>query len=558
MAFSTTDSQALSSSSIVTIIVSLVSFIAIGVYFYYKNLYSYWARRGIKGPGQVLIFGNFHTILFGDRLKFELENVQKYGKVYGMYLGKSPRLVVADPELYCQITVKDFDAFQNHEQNEFGHKYQKNFIFSLPSQHWKRVRALMSPTFTSGKIKRMFKFLDGCAEDLVQCFKEQLPDKSDAEDKKSAIVNAKDLYNLFTMDAITTCCYGLKLERAGATDLKTAATRNGFVNICMKLFRFNLPALILIMAVPKPILRFFGYKIGLSNLEELAQTTSSLIKKRRESSKKFDDYLQLLLDAKLDDELVLDDLDQMENHHAGLTHESLRADQDKFVGEVKSVSGSAVLTELEILSNAMFLLAVGLETTGTLLCHVSYALSFHQDIQEKLHGELMKITEYDESKTRFTFTYEALTTCRYLDAVLSETLRILTPVVSIDREANRDYHIDKYNIDLPKGSLVSLALYALANDPDNWEEPHLFNPDRFMPGNKEKIVPGSYAPFGMGPRHCIGMRFSLTEAKLALAKIMMHFRFEPAPGNTFPPAPKLKTVVLHNIKTPTVKIVPRV
>lgn len=546
----------LSSTTLAALALSLVAFIVTCVHFYYKNLYSYWEKRGIKGPKPKPLVGHLADIILGDRLKFELENVQKYGKVYGIYMGKTPRLVVADPEVYCQITVKDFDVFQNHEANEFSDKFQKNFIFALQSEHWKRVRALMSPTFTSGKIKRMFRFLDGCADDLVQCFKEQLPDKSGPE--RSAIVNAKDLYNLFTMDAISTCCYGLKLERAGSTNLKTAATRNEFVRICMRMFDFSILRQVIMVAVPKPILRAVKFEFSPSGrMEELRLRTQSLIKSRRNAARKFDDYLQLLLDAKLSDELELNELDSEENHHAGLTHESLKADQDKLVNETKSLANGFALTDMEVLTNAMFLLAVGLETTSTLLCHATYVLAFHQDTQRKLYDELMKITEYNESKSQFTFSYEAITTCRYLDAVLSETLRVMTPVVSIDRVAGRDYRVEKYNVDIPKGTAVNLALFALGNDPDSWEEPSKFDPERFMPGNKEKIVPGSYVPFGMGPRHCIGMRFSLTEAKLALAKIMMNFRFDPAPGTTFPPAPKSFTVILYNVKTPTVKITPR-
>lgn len=50
----------------------------------------------------------------------------------------------------------------------------------------------------------------------------------------------------------------------------------------------------------------------------------------------------------------------------------------------------------------------------------------------------------------------------------------------------------------------------------------------------KRIVPGSYIPFGVGPRHCFAMRFSLAEAKLALARIVMRFKLEPAPGTSYP------------------------
>jgi cytochrome P450 family 6 len=101
---------------------------------------------------------------------------------------------------------------------------------------------------------------------------------------------------------------------------------------------------------------------------------------------------------------------------------------------------------------------------------------------------------------------------------------------------------------VPKGVRVLLGIHAVHHDPDYWHEPEKFNPERFMPGQREKIVPGSYMPFSMGPRHCIGMRFSLTETKLGLAKVLMNFKFEPAPGTSdrFSLAPSLGIVRIKN------------
>lgn len=208
-----------SSANLLAIGASLTGFLLVASYYYYKHKFSYWERRGVKGPRPKPMVGNFLDQIFNKNRKItEVEWVKKYGKVYGLYQGVKPRLVVADAEVLREICIKNFDIFPNHHKNDFMNDYQENFLFFLQDDQWRKVRALMSPTFTSGKIKRMFKLLDHCANDLVEVFKEQ------CKQGKENIVDAKELYSLFTMDAIATCAYGIKLQReAGTKNIKSLA-----------------------------------------------------------------------------------------------------------------------------------------------------------------------------------------------------------------------------------------------------------------------------------------------------------------------------------------------
>jgi cytochrome P450 len=129
-------------------------------------------------------------------------------------------------------------------------------------------------------------------------------------------------------------------------------------------------------------------------------------------------------------------------------------------------------------------------------------------------------------------------------------------VFQTDRGANVDYYLESHGLLIPKGTKLIFTLKTIMNDEDYWPEPQVFNPDRFMPENRHKIVPHSYCPFGIGPRHCLGMRFSLTETKIAMAKLLMEFKFEPAPNTKYPPEPKA-SFGLGGIKRPDVKVVRR-
>lgn len=546
-------------TQITTVLASIVVFgLSVTLWRLY-NLYSFFKIRGLKGPTPIPLFGNMIELLTQEQGKLQKKWVDKYGKVFGAFFGLRPRLFIADPEVMIQICVKDFDAFPNHADNPMTTKYHSNFLVFLKDDHWRKVRALMSPTFTSGKIRRMIKFLDGCADDLVECFREQLKPESEGSKTLSAVVNGKDLYSLYTMDAIATCCYGLKMHRSGANKLEAVASRDDFVRECLELFKIKKWRVIISLFLPVYIME----KLGLTSekmIKPVADFVTKLIDKRRESGKKFDDYLQLLVDTKLDVDLGLEKMDMEESHYVSMSEESMKNDQRDLVERVTNgeISGDRLkLTDLEILSNAIFLLIVGLETTGTLLAHISYALAFHQNIQEKLYQEIKGIAKIDETNSnKYKFDYDQLTSSRYLDAVVSETLRCLPAISLFDRSTSRDYYLKKYDILIPKGTNISLAYHSLLNDSDYWKDPEVFDPDRFLPENKEKIVPGSYVPFGIGPRHCVGMRFSLTETKLAIAKLLMNYHFEAAPGTKFPPDFR-RSIGLNLIKNPIIKVTAR-
>ena len=61
---------------------------------------------------------------------------------------------------------------------------------------------------------------------------------------------------------------------------------------------------------------------------------------------------------------------------------------------------------------------------------------------------------------------------------------------------------------------------AVQRDPNLWDEPLRFDPDRFSPENFKALDRWQYLPFGGGPRSCIGDHFAMLEVTLALATII--------------------------------------
>jgi cytochrome P450 len=89
------------------------------------------------------------------------------------------------------------------------------------------------------------------------------------------------------------------------------------------------------------------------------------------------------------------------------------------------------------------------------------------------------------------------------------------------------------------GTLVIVAPWVLHRHKTLWERPDYFEPQRFMPAQREQIDRFAYLPFGAGPRICIGMGFAMQEAMILLASILRHYRLDIAPGHKVEPVMRI-------------------
>lgn len=202
--------------------------------------------------------------------------------------------------------------------------------------------------------------------------------------------------------------------------------------------------------------------------------------------------------------------------------------------------GEKKLSEVEILAQAVIFFLAGYETTASTLSYCYYALALNPDVQETLYNELKSTADENGD-----IPYETLAKLKYLDAVISETLRLFPPALILTREANAEYKLGDTGITLYKGQSIEIPINVLHHSEQFYTNPLQFNPQRFMPENRDRIVPYSYLPFGAGPHNCIGMRFALMEAKLALAKIVQTYKFIPTSSTEIPLSYKKNLALLQ-------------
>jgi cytochrome P450 len=130
---------------------------------YFRHRFNYWSRRGISGPKFVEWQG-----FFTKHHDWTVEQIKKYGRVYGAYDFFGRNLIVNEPDLIRDIMVKDFHNFPNRKDMNLGSAKTKLSLFFLPgNEDWKRIRSIVSPTFTSGKLKQMMSSISDISDKFV-------------------------------------------------------------------------------------------------------------------------------------------------------------------------------------------------------------------------------------------------------------------------------------------------------------------------------------------------------------------------------------------------------
>lgn len=176
------------------------------------------------------------------------------------------------------------------------------------------------------------------------------------------------------------------------------------------------------------------------------------------------------------------------------------------------------LTVDEIKAQCVLFLLAGYETTSVAITYTAYELACHPEVQIKLQAEIDQ--HYDNNTVP---SYENVNRLQYLDMVLCEVLR-LYPAAStfVARRCMNPCTVG--GMDIPVGMCIQANVWTIHRDPEIWgPNTDQLDPERFSPENKANRNPLAWMPFGIGPRNCVGMRFSWLGLKIAIVRLMMKY-----------------------------------
>lgn len=180
------------------------------------------------------------------------------------------------------------------------------------------------------------------------------------------------------------------------------------------------------------------------------------------------------------------------------------------------------ISEDTIISQAVNIFLGGYETSGTTSTVLLYYLARHPDVQKHLQTEIDSIFEKSNGKIDHESIRDEQTP--YLTACINEALRLCPPLYRPERICTKDWSYE--NIKIKRNTTIFLCNWALHRDPANFDDPDAFEPERFLPKNKDKINPYAFVPFGHGQRVCIGIRFAYESLKLLFIHLLRNFDVE--------------------------------
>ncbi|XP_051742551.1 cytochrome P450 3A27-like isoform X2 [Ctenopharyngodon idella] len=321
----------------------------------------------------------------------------------------------------------------------------------------------------------------------------------------------------YSLDVVTSSSFSVDIDSINNPD-------DPFVINIKKFFQFNIFSPLSLLILMFPSFAILLSKLGITLFSKSSMDFFySVLRKIKDEHKESDgqvDFLKLMIQNQIPDDQAKDDT----------------SDQP-----------AKGLTDHEILSQSFVFILGGYETTSSTLTFLLYNLATNPDCLEKL------VEEIDTNFPPDTpITYDALMKMDYLEMAINESMRLLPTAPRLERVCKKTVEIN--GVTIPKDTLVGIPTYVLCRDPQLWDSPDEFRPERFSPESKSEINQYAFMPFGLGPRNCIGMRFALMIMKLLVVKLLQNFTVETCKETQIP----LEMNVIFQPKVPiTLKFIPR-
>lgn len=466
-------------------------FVVTAIYLFLKYVYSYWDREGFPYLKPSIPFGNLVDVI-KRKTSFGINIYTLYKAstepFSGIYLLFRPALLVRDADLVKNILTTDFNSF--HDRGVFHNPSVdplSGHLFNMPGKAWKTLRASITPSFTTGKLKSMMSTILGEGEVLKTYLK-------DVADKRE-VVKMKNLIDRFAMNIIGSVGFGFDIDVINNPEHEFVKIDSEIVSPDMSnTFRF-----VCAFLCPS-VLHFLGTYANLPKVQKyFIDITSQAIEHREKNNIVRKDFMQLLL--------------QLRNNG--------KVSQDGDWDIKSAASSKKTLTIEECAAQTFLFYIAGFDTSASTLTYCLYELIRNKELKEKVQREIDETLERHNNE----ITYDAINEMKYLELCILETVRKYPTLPFLNRICTVDYKVPNSKYTIKKGTPIIISLMGMGRDPNYFPDPEKFIPERFAEDDKnfnEKAM----IPFGDGPRACVGLRLGKMIAKVGLIQLLKSYDFE--------------------------------
>ncbi|XP_021195286.3 cytochrome P450 6B1 [Helicoverpa armigera] len=488
----------------------IVIIIFLIIYFQYMwRVYSYWKIRGVVGPKPYPFVGNYKTVMFrqeseGDFLK-RLYDQYPNEKFIGIYKGIRPVLIIRDPYYIKCVLIRDYDNFRDRCLESPLRMFDRSLFIMNGGARWHAMRTSLSPSFAKSKLVRMVPYIQKGTDKYVQYVDYLISNNIEHE--------IRDLMSKCMTEIIGNIVFGVELE--------VFNSNNEFQDAINKVLNPQLQASLLhassficphvVQLIVPLIKREFEKRL----YNAFRKFVTSLIYQPRGNKTESPIFIDALVDLKENCKI-------------------------KHGREVPDIDDDDVIQQCLTYCLATY------ESTSGVLSFMVHELAHNPHIQNKCYEEIMTVLEKHDGP----LTLEALNEMKYLEMTLDETMRLHPTPHCIDRKCSSKYTFPDTNITVDKDTFIFIPVHGLHRDPEYFENPYVFDPERFLPENKAKMEPYVYLPFGDGPRTCLGLRLGKILLLAVMSSFLQKFKVSPCPKSKpirYDPERQLATTAIGGV-----------
>lgn len=429
--------------------------------------------RSIPGPKAAPILGNILDMRQGEVFEVLIEFHKEYGDIYLLELPKNQYVYsIASPDSIQHVLQMNNQNYIKGERIKITSPLIGNGLFASEGEFWRRQRRMMQPAFHRKEIAEI-------AGIMVEVIQETMSGWEAYIGSRERLDMQHEMMNL-TMEVVTRALFTNSLSPKEVAEVGRQITFLLDVITERGQAPFRIGEMI-------PTARNRRFDAGIASINSIIYR---LIEDRRASGELGEDLLGMLLTA-----------------------------QDEETGDR--------MNDQQLRDELVTMFLAGHETTAIALSWSIILLSLHPDVRRKLHDEVDSVLG---GKIPGAADYDALP---YTAAVFQEAMRLYPPLPITVRQALDDDILEGYPI--KAYSSIFVNFYSAHHNPDVWDNPEGFDPERFLPERGKERHRFAYVPFGGGPRQCIGNNFALMEGVLTLAMISQKYEINLCPGTDIRP-----------------------